>query len=186
MFLKCLYPKDVLLKCLKHSPPSEHPSPINMSTSPKHCWNLHVYPISFWDKLSRRTSLLVRSEFLGLIVDKLTAGDKSCNHNRKNFSQSIQTQLSKKPKNNFSSFHSAYKIYIKFWISWKKDKPHSSIISETINSKRRGYIPKTSSFRALFCIQRANGPQILTKKLRELFFHILHHSEKYWVGKILS
>ena len=37
-------------------------------------------------------------------------------------------------------FYSIFRIYIKFWIFWKKIVPHGLSISEIIQSKKRGYL----------------------------------------------
>ena len=50
------------------------------------------------DKLSWETSLLVRSEILGLFANALTGDDKYSRHFRETFPQPIQMQLSKKQK----------------------------------------------------------------------------------------
>ena len=64
----------------------------------------HFYLIvSFSYKLSLKTSLLVRTEILGLFVNRLTGNDKNSRHNRVNFLQTIQKQVSKKRKTNFDN-----------------------------------------------------------------------------------
>ena len=50
------------------------------------------------DKLSWETSLLVRSEILGLFANALTGDDKYSRHFRETLPQPIQMQLSKKQK----------------------------------------------------------------------------------------
>ena len=51
-----------------------------------------------WDKLSWNMILLVISEMLWLFVNTLVANDKYSRHNRENFPQQIQMQLSQKRK----------------------------------------------------------------------------------------
>ena len=65
----------------------------------------------FRDKLSSKTSLIVRSEILGLFFNTVTADDKYPCHNRKNIAQSIRMQLSNKPK---TFFKISIGTYIKF------------------------------------------------------------------------
>ena len=57
---------------------------------------LHFYRMfpQIWDKLTWKTSVLVRSGILGLFVDTLTAEYKYSLHNMQNFQQQTQTQLS--------------------------------------------------------------------------------------------
>ena len=63
----------------------------------------HSYRIAspFWDELSLKTSLLVKSEFLGLLANTLTADGNCSRYNRESFQQPIQKQLSKKRKTFF-------------------------------------------------------------------------------------
>ena len=74
---------------------------------------------------------------LGLVFNTLIATDKYSRHNRENFPQAIQTQLSKKPKTFFSIFYCTSKIYIRFWTFLKKDKPQSLGIAEIVQSDKR-------------------------------------------------
>ena len=89
-----------LVKCLK-GPVWERYSAVNVLTDPKHCWNLSETTIfllflSFWDELKRKTSLLVRSEILGMFDNTLTADGKYFRHYWENFAQPIQMHFSKK------------------------------------------------------------------------------------------
>ena len=59
-------------------------------------------------------SLLVRFEILGLFVNTLTDDEKYSHHNRQNFWQPIEVQLSKKPKTFLSKFDCISEIYRKF------------------------------------------------------------------------
>ena len=60
---------------------------------------------------------------LGLVFNTLIATDKYSRHNRENFPQAIQMQLSKKPK-----------------AFLKKDKPQSLGIAEIVQSDKSVYV----------------------------------------------
>ena len=95
-FKNCWLRKTWLLKCLK-DPVSEHPLAFSALTGFKHCWNLHdgtLILLTFWNKLRWKTSFIVRSEILGLLVKILTSDDKYSHHFRENFLQPSQMQLS--------------------------------------------------------------------------------------------
>ena len=62
-----------------------------------------------WDRLSWKSSLLVRSEILGLFVNGFTADEKYSRHNREKIPQPVQMQLSKKNENFL------WKIPLRFW-----------------------------------------------------------------------
>ena len=96
------------------------------------------YPIvAFSDKLRLETSFfLVKFEILGLFVNKLTTDDKYSRHNRNNFRQSIQMQLSKKAKTFFQFFIAFLKFASNFESVEQKDTLQSLIISVVINSKK--------------------------------------------------
>ena len=76
----------------------------------------HFYSKSslMWDTLSWRTSLLVRSEVLGLFANALTANHRySCHHFREISATSSNTIISK-TKNILCIFYSLFSIYNKF------------------------------------------------------------------------
>ena len=72
-------------------------------------------------------------------MNTLTANDKNYRHNRENFQQPIQMQLSKKPKIS-RIFIALRKSGPKFVHFEKKDASHSLIISEINDSKMRGQL----------------------------------------------
>ena len=59
-------------------------------------------------------SLLVRHKILGSFVHTMTVDGKYSRHNRDNFNQTIQIELSKKAKKIFLKFHFILEIYINF------------------------------------------------------------------------
>ena len=135
-------PKRWLDKCLK-SPVSDYRSTSNMINVPKHCWNLHHSTfIIFLDhihlslgiKLSWKKSLLLTWETLGLPVTTMPADEKYPVVNRDNLTILIQMQLSQKQEKLFN-FFLFLKIYIKFWIFWKKDDCQSFRISALTHSE---------------------------------------------------
>ena len=84
--------------------------------------------------MSWKTSLLVGSEILGLFINTLTANDKNYRHNRENFPEPNQIQLSKKSKTSqiFSALPKSGSNFVHFE---KKDAPLSLIISEINDSE---------------------------------------------------
>ena len=94
----------------------------------------------FWAKLSQKKIVLTRDENLRLLVKKMTADYKYSGSNRKNLLLPIQMQLSKKPKWFCSIFIAFLESTLNFEHFERKNEPHSLSISETIDSKRRGYL----------------------------------------------
>ena len=91
-----------LLKCTI-GPVTEPSSAVNVLTGPKHCWNLNESRfILLFDHFEiswvKKTSLLGRSDILGLFFNTLTADDKDSRRNRDNLPQQIQMLLLQKPK----------------------------------------------------------------------------------------
>ena len=74
------------------------------------------YLSSFWDKVSWKTSLLVRSEILGLFVNTLTVDYKYSLHNKGNLRQTVQMHLSQNSK----IFYCIFGLYMNCWREWKK------------------------------------------------------------------
>ena len=73
-------------------------------------------------------------KILRLFVNALTADDKYSGSNMHNFPQQFQTPLSQKKR-----------LYLDFWLNFwsvhhKKDDYPSLIISEIIDTKKRGYL----------------------------------------------
>ena len=98
------------------------------------------------DKLSWKTSALVRSKILRLFVNTLTAECKYSRRNMQTFTQQVQTPESLKQKT-FSGFFNAF-----LKSTWngeyfqKKGESSSLSISEIIDSKRGCYL---SAWKAL-------------------------------------
>ena len=68
-----------------------------------HFSNLHKIYLNFYlifplsqDKLSQKTSLLVRCEILGLFGNTLTVAHMYCRHNSEKFQRYVKTPLSQK------------------------------------------------------------------------------------------
>ena len=77
---------------------------------------------------------------LSLFVNTLTADDKYSRNNMQNFWQQFQTSLSQK-QNTFSRFFIAFlKCASNIEHFRKKDESPTRIISEIIDSERRGYL----------------------------------------------
>ena len=66
--------------------------------------HFYFFVSSFWDELSCKISLLVRSVMLGLFLNTMTVNDKYSHHSRDNLAQPIQMQLSKKKNVFFRNF----------------------------------------------------------------------------------
>ena len=84
--------------------------------------------------------LLVTSEMVRLFVNTLTTNEKYSRHNRENFRQQIQVQLSQKPK-------TFYKFSVAFLISTSNSEYlknehecHSLSISEISDFERGDYL----------------------------------------------
>ena len=81
---------------------SENPLAVIVLTSPKNSCNLqkkYFYPTfsSSIAKLSQKNLFLIRSEILGLLVNRLTANYEYSRSNGQNLLLLIQIKLSKKP-----------------------------------------------------------------------------------------
>ena len=68
----------------------------------------------------------------------LTTNWEYSRSNRENLPLPVPTQLSEKLKPS-PIFYCICGMYIKFGTYWKKNEPHSSSISEVIDSERRAY-----------------------------------------------
>ena len=85
------------------------------------------------DQLSWKKFPLVRLEILGLFINILTSAGKYSHHNRENFLQQIQMQLSQKPKNFYQLFFAFLKCTLNSEYFEKKDQTHSLRIFKIIN-----------------------------------------------------
>ena len=102
----------------------------------------HYYPLlsSIRGKLSWKKSPSVLYEILRLFVNALTADDKYSGSNMKNLLQQFQTPLSQKQKT-FSRFFNAFlKCACNLEHFQKRHEYPSLIISEIIDTERRGYL----------------------------------------------
>ena len=102
----------------------------------------HFYPNSpiMGDKLGLKTSLLVRSEILGLIGNTLLADHMYSRHHWENFPQHVQAPLSEKTKffiKFLLHFGNLYNIFVHFD---EKDQLHRLNILEVIDWGKCGYL----------------------------------------------
>ena len=98
------------------------------------------------DKLSWKTSALVRSKKLGLFVNTLTAEYMYSGRNMQTFTQQVQTSLSLKEKT-FSGFFIAFLKSTGNGEHFQKKGESSSLsISEIIDARKGGYL---SAWKAL-------------------------------------
>ena len=108
---------------------------------PKSAWKYFYRTFSsFWGNVSLKKSFLFRSEILGLLVKTLTTNYEYSGSNTGNLPLPAQMQLSEKLKTFSLFFYCTFWICVKFWTFWKINEPHSSSISEVIDSQRRIYI----------------------------------------------
>ena len=84
----------------------------------------------------RNRSLLVISDILRLLLNILFANDKYSRHKRKNLTEVIQMEISKKSK----IFRYVSKIYIKFKTFQNKADPHTLSISEFMDFESSDYL----------------------------------------------
>ena len=90
--------------------------------------------------MSWKTSLIVRSEALGLLINTLTAGEKYSRHHSKKFLQPSQMPAFKKPKKNlkfslqFLNLHQVLNIFD------RKDNLRASVFAKIIGSEKRVYL----------------------------------------------
>ena len=104
-------------------------------SAPQHFYHISA---SVFKKITRKISLIVICEILGLFVNTLIEDDNYCFHNKEHLWQPIQMQLSKKQKR-FSEFFTAFLNFkSKFEHFEKKDDLHSSCIFEVRDCKKRG------------------------------------------------
>ena len=100
IFLKLLTPKDVHIwmhnrACFWKRFGSER---VNESQKLPESAEKYLYPtfLSLWAKLSKKKLFLIRSEILGLLVNRLTANYEYSHSNTENIPLPIQIKLSKK------------------------------------------------------------------------------------------
>ena len=94
----------------------------------------------FWTKLSWEKLFLIRSMILGLFDNTLTANYEYFRSILQNLHLPIEIKLSEKPSTFCCIFFSIFRIYIKFAMFCCKKNPHSSSISEVIESERCAYL----------------------------------------------
>ena len=132
----------------------------------------HFYSIFslIWDKLSYKTSFLVRSEILGFFGNTLTTDHMYSRHNWDKLTQQVQTSLSQKPKTFCEIFLKFLKCRKNFAHFQKKDQLHGLNISEVIGSKKCGYLngrklPFQNTLRQSTCSRVPNNDKICTATL---------------------
>ena len=110
-------------------------------TLTKSAWR-HFYPnfLLIQDKLGQKTSLLLRSEILGLFGKTLTVDHMYSGHNQDKFSQQIQTPLSPELKKFCRIFFLILEATENLAHFGKQDQLHSLNILEVIDSEKGGYL----------------------------------------------
>ena len=134
----------------------------------------HFYPNFelILDKLSQRTSLLLRLEILGPFGNTFTGNHMNSSHNRDKFPRQVLTPLSPKSKTFHAIFLCNFEIYIEFCAFSEKDRLHSSNVFEVIKSKKCGYL---------------NARKLLHKHtLRESISPRVRNNDKLWTPSLLS
>ena len=140
VFLKLLTPRDVLVSihnsaCFWKAYCSER---VNESQTLLQYAETNFYP-TFWSfraKLSYKRLFLIRSEILGLLDNTLTDNYEYSHINRGNLPLQNEAELSQKASIFCYIFFCIFEVRIKFPMFWKKNEPHSSSISEVIDSER--------------------------------------------------
>ena len=102
--------------------------------------------------------LLLRSEILGLLANKLTVADKYSRNYREIFLRPIQKLLSKKPKLSSEFFITSLKSSQNSqFFEKKKDENHTLYICDIMDSDTGGFLSKSSCLRTPFGSQRVIG-----------------------------
>ena len=100
----------------------------------------HTNLLLIWERRSRKTLVLVRSELSGQLVNTLTADYKYSSENRENLWQKVPMQISRKLKT-FSGFFIAFmKSTLNLEYFERKDQSQSLSITEIINCETRSYL----------------------------------------------
>ena len=128
------------LEC-PEAPVSEHSAAVKEFTGRKHYWNLfgRTFILDFpliQDKLSRKTSLFVGCEILGLFGNTLVTDHMYSRHNWGKFSQHVETPLSQKAKKIFHVFVPFFHSTENFTHFQKKCQVYSSNSWEVIGSEK--------------------------------------------------
>ena len=156
-----------LLECHK-APFSEHPLWINVFETRKHWRTLHGgYFILILHKSQKKssweTSLLVRSEILGLFGNTLTADHMNSLHNRDKLPPHNQTALIPKQKTFSECFWDFRNLHKNLSIFETKASFIAQIFQKLLTPENMVTgIPESSRFRTHFVNQRVRGSQTLT------------------------
>ena len=104
------------------------------------------------DRLSWKTSILVRYKILGLFGKTLTSDPKYCRHYFRQISATCSSTIISKTKHIFWNFCCICTIYRKVRPCWRKNELRSLNISEVIDSEKCEYLNarKLLSFNTLW------------------------------------
>ena len=95
---------------------------------------------SIQDALSSKTSLLVKSEILGLFGNTLTADHMYFRRQMKKISATCSTPIISRTENIFWNFYCIFGICTKFCAFRKKNHLYSLNISQVNDSEKSGYL----------------------------------------------
>ena len=103
-----------------------------LKAASQHPYHIHL---SFPSQLSRKKSLFLTCQVLGLLVKRFVVDEKNPILNKDNSTIPIKMQLSQKQKFFSEYFASFLKSTINFKYFEKKDDPHRFCISEIMDSQ---------------------------------------------------
>ena len=136
----------------------------------QHLYHIHL---SLPKKVSAKTSLLLPSKILGLLVNTLITDEKYLVLHRDNSRIPIQMQLYQKQKR-FSQFFAEFlKSRLNFGHFDRKGNPHIFCICKITNSENMvRKMSKKSCLRGPFAKQHGKCDQALLKTASQYFYHI--------------
>ena len=102
----------------------------------------HFFPIVSWswEILCWKRSLILKYEILRLFVNTMTADDNCSSYKTETFLQTIEIQLSKKPKTFFGFFIIFLNFISIFRYFEKRDKLQSLSVSQVIDPEKRFFL----------------------------------------------
>ena len=160
--------KMSFLEC-PEAPVSEHSAAVKEFTGRKHYWNLfgRTFILDFpliQDKLSRKTSLFVGCEILGLFGNTLATDHMYSRHNWGKFSQHVETPLSQKAKKIFTFLSHFFTLKKILHIFKRNVRFIAQIVGKLLAPKNvLAWMPESSCFRTLFRSESVHGKQTVLK-----------------------
>ena len=178
----CLFKCITGLFCEKRIAVNVLPSPKNFCNMQKRTFILLFRP--FEPNWVRKRLFLIRSEILGLLDNTLTANYEYSRIIERIYCYQIKPIIIK-IVNFCSNFFCIFGITIKFPMFWKKNEPHSSNISEVIDSERCCLLKciKRLFLWKAYCSERVNESQKFLQYAEKNFYPTFRPFEPNWVRK---